>query len=54
MALVAVEVVNNSDQTVRLSMDEDSDQLAYLKTLVKREHLVSVKVLPARKPAASK
>jgi hypothetical protein len=55
MALVAVEVVNNSAQTVRLSLDEDGDTLAYLRKLVKREDLDSVKVLPAaRKTAASK
>jgi hypothetical protein len=56
MAVVPVEVVNNSGQTVRLSLEEDSEQLAYLRTLVRREDLDSVKVLTptARKPAATK
>jgi hypothetical protein len=54
MALVSVEIVNNSKQTVRLSLDEDGEELAYLRKLVKREDLESLKVLPARKPAASK
>lgn len=55
MAVVAVEVVNKSGQTVRLSLEEDSEHLAYLRTLVRREDLVSIKVLPAaRKPATSK
>jgi hypothetical protein len=55
MALVPVEVVNNSGQTVRLSLEEDSEQLEYLRKLVRREDLESVKVLtpaPARKTAA--
>jgi hypothetical protein len=55
MAFVAVEVVNNSDQTVRLSLDAEGDTLAHLHKLAKREDLKSVKVLPAaRKTAASK
>lgn len=55
MALVAVEIVNNSAQTVRLTLDDEGDDLAYLRKRAKREELESVKVLPAgRKPAASK
>ncbi|WP_329544697.1 hypothetical protein OG548_08245 [Streptomyces sp. NBC_01356] len=57
MALVAVEIVNKSKQTVRLSLEEDGEELEYLRKLVRREDLVSVEVLksaPARKPAASK
>ncbi|WP_199830166.1 hypothetical protein [Streptomyces viridochromogenes] len=55
MADVAVEIVNNSKQTVRMTVD-DGEQLDYLKKLVRREDLQSVKVVtPAgRKPAASK
>jgi heme-binding NEAT domain protein len=56
MALVAVEIVNNSNQTVRMTVD-DGEQLDYLKTLQRRDTLQSVKVVPApsapaRKPAA--
>ncbi|MFM9629510.1 hypothetical protein ACKI10_18020 [Streptomyces galilaeus] len=54
MALVPVEIVNNSGQTVRRMVEEDGEDLAYLKTLVRREDLESVKVLTpaaARKPA---
>lgn len=52
MALVPVEIVNNSGQTVRMSVD-DGEQLAYYRKLVRAEDLESVKVLtPARKPAA--
>lgn len=55
MATVAVEVLNNKGQTVRLSLEDDSDMLAHLRKMVKREELESVKVLPAaRKAAASK
>lgn len=52
MATVAVEIVNTSGQTVRMSVD-DGEPLDYLNTLVRREHLRSVKVVPAsgRKPA---
>ncbi|MGX1133185.1 DNA-binding IclR family transcriptional regulator [Streptomyces glaucescens] len=54
MATVAVEIENNSGQTVRMSVD-DGEQLEYLKRLQRREELKSVKVLtPARKPASSK
>ncbi|MFF8473887.1 hypothetical protein [Streptomyces sp. NPDC015414] len=54
MALVAVEIVNNSDQTVRRMLDEDGEDLAYLKRMVRREDLKSVEVVKpaARKPAA--
>ena len=54
MALVPVEIVNNSGQTVRRMVEEGED-LDYLKTLVRREDLESVKVLTpaaARKPAS--
>lgn len=54
MADVAVEVVNNSGQTVRLTLDSEGELLADLRKQVKREDLESVKVLPAggaRKPA---
>jgi hypothetical protein len=53
MASVAVEIVNASDQTVRMTVDE-GEQLEYLRKLVRREDLKSVKVVtPAgRKPAA--
>lgn len=47
MALVPVEIVNNENQTVRLSLEEDGEQIEYLKTRVRREDLKSVKVLPA-------
>lgn len=57
MALVAVEIVNKAPepQTVRLMLEEDGEQLDYLRKLVKREDLESVQVLKpaARKPAAS-
>lgn len=56
MALVAVEIENNAGQTVSLMLDEDGEQHQYLRTLVRREDLRSVKVVkpaPARKPAAS-
>lgn len=53
MADVAVEVVNNSDQTVRLTLDEEGEALAYLRRQVRAEDLKSVKVLtPTRKTAA--
>lgn len=54
MAVVPVEIVNNSGQTVRMSVD-DGEQLEYLRKLAKREDLKSVKVLAptsTRKPAA--
>jgi hypothetical protein len=53
VALVPVEIVNNSGQTVRMSVD-DGEQLAYLRKLVRAEELESVKVLTsaARKPAS--
>ncbi|MCX4572283.1 hypothetical protein OHB41_03600 [Streptomyces sp. NBC_01571] len=55
MALVPVEIVNGSSQTVRLSLEEDGDTLAYFRKLARREDLESVTVLtpaPARKSAA--
>jgi hypothetical protein len=52
MALVPVEIVNKSGQTVRMSVDDD-EQLAYFRKLVRADELESVKVLtPARKPAS--
>lgn len=54
MALVAVEVVNNSDQVVRLSLEEDSEQLDYLRKQARREDIKSVKVLPAARKTAAK
>jgi hypothetical protein len=56
MALVPVEVVNNSGQTVRLLLEDDGEQLEYFRKQVRSEDLQSVKVItPAgRKPAASK
>lgn len=52
MADVPVEVVNNSGQTVRLTLDADGEYLAYLRKLVRAEELESVKALPARKAPA--
>jgi hypothetical protein len=53
VAVVSVEIVNNSKQTVRMALDEDSDLLAHLRKQVRTEELVSVKVLtPARKTTA--
>lgn len=57
MADVPVEIVNNSGQTVQMTLDEESEYLAYLRKLVRAEELESVKVLkpaPARKPAPAK
>ena len=54
MADVAVEVVNNSDQTVRLTLDEDGEYLAYLRRLARAEEIQSVKVLPAGRKTAAK
>ncbi|ADE43452.1 gp28 [Streptomyces phage phiSASD1] len=53
--LVPVEIVNNSGQTIRLMVEEDGEQLAYLRRQAKREDLESVKVLSLaslRKPAS--
>jgi hypothetical protein len=52
--LVPVEIVNGKGQTVRMTLEEDGEQLAYFRKLVKREDLESLKVLTpaARKPAA--
>lgn len=57
MALVPVEIVNNSGQTVGMMLEE-GEQLEYYRKLVRAEQLESVKVLkpapaPARKPAAA-
>lgn len=57
MALVAVEVENNSGQIVALTIEENGEQHEYLRKLVRREDLRSVKVVkpaPARKPATAK
>lgn len=54
MADVAVEIVNNSGKTVRMTID-DGEQLDYYRKLVKREDLESVKVLtPAARKTAAK
>jgi hypothetical protein len=55
MALVAVEVENKSKQVVRLALEEDGEQLDYLRKLLKRDELERVEVVKtaARKPAAS-
>jgi hypothetical protein len=48
--------VNNSGQTVGLSLEEDGEMLDYFRKLVRAEALHSVKVLkpaPARKPATA-
>jgi hypothetical protein len=52
MALVPVEIVNAQDQTVRLSLEKDGEEIEYLEARVRRGDLKSVKVLPA--PAARK
>lgn len=56
--VVLVEVENKSRQVVRLTLDEDGEQLQYLRKLLKRDELERVDVLPkapaARKPAAGK
>lgn len=54
MALVSVEIVNNSDQTIRRSVEEDSEEFAYLQTLVRREDLKSVRVLTTARKSAAK
>lgn len=54
MALVPVEIVNNSGQTVCLTLEEPGEMLEYFRKQVRAEALESVKVLkpsPARKPA---
>lgn len=53
--LVPVEIVNGKGLTVRMTLEEDGEQLAYFRKLAKREDLESVKVLSAaslRKPAS--
>jgi hypothetical protein len=52
MAVVHVEIVNAQNQTVRLSLEKDGEEIEYLKVRARREDLKSVKVLPA--PAAGK
>ncbi|MDX3550978.1 hypothetical protein PV729_04195 [Streptomyces europaeiscabiei] len=57
MAFVPVEIVNNSGQTVGMTLEEDGEMLAYFRKQVRAESLHSVKVLrpaPARKPAPAK
>lgn len=50
MALVQVTVKNNSGHTVGLTLDDeqDAERIAYLRTLVKREDLDSIKVNPVK------
>lgn len=52
MAAVQVTVLNNSNQSVSLTLDDeqDAEQIEYLKTLKRREDLADVDV----KPVASK
>lgn len=56
MALVPVEVVNGSGQTVRLLLEENGEQHEYLRKQVRADSLESVTVVkPApRKPAPAK
>lgn len=53
--MAIVEVENKSKQVVRFELDEDSEQLDYLRKLLKRDELERVEIVkPApRKPAAS-
>ncbi|KND45316.1 hypothetical protein [Streptomyces stelliscabiei] len=54
MALVPVEIVNNSGQTVQMTLDENGEQLAHFRRMVRREELVSVEVIePATTPRKS-
>jgi len=56
MALVPVEIVNNSGQTVGLMLEEPGEMLEYFRKQVRADALHSVKVLkpaPARKPVAA-
>lgn len=53
--MAIIEVENKSRQVVRFTLDEDSEQHQYLRTLLKRDELERVEVVkdaPARKPAA--
>jgi hypothetical protein len=57
VALVPVEITNNSGQTVGMTLEEDGEMLAYFRKQVRAEALHSVRVLkpaPARKPATAK
>lgn len=56
MALVNVEIENKSGQVVGLAVEDPSDQLDYLRKLLKRDELERVDVVKssARKPAATK
>ncbi|MGW5639629.1 hypothetical protein [Streptomyces sp. NPDC003832] len=53
MAVVPVEIENNSGAVVSMALEENGEQLAYFRKLVRAEDLVSVRVVktPARKPA---
>jgi hypothetical protein len=50
--MAVIEVENNSGQVVRLSLDEDSEQLEYLRKLARRDDLVRVTVV--KEPSARK
>lgn len=56
MSLVPVEIVNKSKQTVRMTLDADGEQFAYLCKQVAIGALTSVNVVKpaARKPASAK
>lgn len=55
MAEIDLEIVNNSGQTVGLRVEENGETHEYLKKLVRREDLHSVRKAPARKaPAGGK
>lgn len=49
MAEIDLEIVNSSGQTVGLRVEENGETHEYLKTLVRREDLQSVRKVPARK-----
>lgn len=51
MAQIDVNVVNNSDQTVGLRLEEGGEQHEYLKKLVRREDLKSVTKVARKAPA---
>ncbi|MBI0294499.1 hypothetical protein JBE04_08385 [Streptomyces sp. PRKS01-29] len=52
MAQIDLEIVNNSGQTVGLRVEENGETHEYLKTLVRREDLQSVRKAVARKAPA--
>lgn len=56
MAEVHAWVVNNSDQKVGFTLDEDSDRLAHLKKMLKADDIQSLEVNPVegKKPKSDK